>query len=99
MKRDNKKPKWIPFLSFCSLLIILCAIALWIFGGGAIFGAITLVGVLMMFPRRAASFEDFWDTSIVLGTHKILIVIALIVLAIISFFVIPNYQVVKRNKP
>lgn len=100
MERDDQQIKWLPFVSFCSLLIVLCAIALWVFGSGdAIFGALAIVGVLMIFPRRASFIENYWDTSIALGTHKTFIVLALIVLIFIVFFVAPNYQIVKKNKP
>ncbi len=100
MESDVKRVNWVPFGSFCSLLIILCAIGWWVFESPAgFFGAITIIGVLAVFPKRVASFEDFWDSSIALGTHKTLIVLAFIVLALIVFFVIPNYKIVRRNKP
>jgi len=51
-----------------------------------------LIGVLAIFPKRAVAFEDFWDTFIVLGTHKTLIVLASIVVGFIIFFVIPRYE-------
>jgi len=92
-QKGEKSVKWLPFLSYCSLLIVIGTVAWWLLGSvAAIINVLAVLGIFTFLPRRISIFENFWDNHILPETHIILIVLASAIVAFIVFLIAPNYK-------
>src|SRR3989344_403003 len=96
MNHDNKKINWLPFISICSLFVVIGSVG-WFMGidttplaaGFVIMGMIANFDFLL--PPEF-NFRDFWYNYIKTGTHIILILFAIVCSVFFLFFIVPKYE-------